>query len=70
MLYVTERAVFKLTENGPMLIEIAKGVDLQKDVLDVMEFTPLIAEDLKVTDTAIYKDGPFGLRDIIASKEV
>lgn len=65
MLYVTERAVFKLTENGPMLVEIAKGVDVQKDILDQMDFVPLIAEELKVTDTAVYADGPFGLRAII-----
>ena len=70
MLYVTERAVFKLTERCPVLIEIAKGVDLQKDVLDMMDFTSLIAEDLKVTDTMIYRDGPFGLREIIAGKEI
>lgn len=66
MLYVTERAVFKLTEKGPMLVEIAKGVDLQKDILDQMEFEPLIAEQLSYTDTAIYKDGVFGLKEILA----
>lgn len=68
MLYVTERAVFKLTEEGPMLIELAKGVDLQKDVLDQMDFKPLIAEELRYTDTAIYKDGVFGLKEIIENK--
>lgn len=68
VIYVTERAVFKLTENGPMLIEIAKGVDLQKDVLDQMEFQPLIAEELKYTDVSVYKDGVFGLKDIICNK--
>jgi propionate CoA-transferase len=70
MIYVTERAVFKMTENGPMLTEIAKGVDLQKDVLDQMEFMPLIAEDLKVTDTIIYSDGKINLLDtIMGNKE-
>ena len=65
MYFVTERAVFRLTENGPMLVELAKGVDLQKDVLDQMEFTPLIAEDLKTIPTEIYCEGPFGLKQII-----
>lgn len=68
MLYVTERAVFKLTKEGPMLIEIAKGADLQKDILDQMEFEPLIAKELKITDVSIYRDGIFGLKEVIASK--
>ena len=68
-LYVTERAVFKLTENGPMLIEVAKGVDIKKDILDQMEFTPLIAENLVYTDTALYRDGAVGLKTLIAAKE-
>lgn len=65
MLYVTERAVFRLTEQGPELIEIAKGIDLQKDILDQMEFVPIIAEKLKVTNTDFYKDGACGLRKYI-----
>ncbi len=65
MLYVTERAVFRLTERGPELIEIAKGIDLQKDVLDQMEFVPIIAEDLKETSTIFYRDGACGLRTLI-----
>ena len=62
MLYVTERAVFRLTKEGPELIEIAKGVDLERDLLDQMEFVPRISEDLKVTSTDFYKDGMCGLR--------
>lgn len=65
MFYVTERAVFRLTPDGPMLIEIAKGVDLQKDILEQMEFRPLIAEDLKECKTIIYRDGAIGLKDIL-----
>lgn len=42
VLYVTERAVFDLTANGVRLIEVAAGVDLQKDVLQRMEFEPLV----------------------------
>ena len=65
MLYVTERAIFKLTEKGVMLVEVAKGVDIQKDILDQMEFMPLIAEDLKYTSTDFYKEGACGLRTLI-----
>lgn len=44
VLYVTERAVFELTPQGLRLIEIAPGLDLQTDILDLMQFTPLLAE--------------------------
>ena len=42
VLYVTERAVFRLTSEGLELIEVAPGIDLQKQVLDLMEFKPII----------------------------
>jgi propionate CoA-transferase len=55
VLYVTERAVFRL-ENGKMVLtEIAPGIDLQKDVLAQMEFTPEIAADLTIMDSAIFR---------------
>ncbi len=41
--YVTERGVFELTGEGLRLIELAPGMDLQRDVLDQMEFTPQVA---------------------------
>lgn len=63
--YVTERAVFKLTEKGPLLIEIAKGIDLQRDILDQMEFKPLIADELQYTDVTLYAEGKFGLKERI-----
>lgn len=65
MFFVTERAVFQLTDKGPVLIEIAKGIDLQKDILDQMEFEPIIAENLAYTSTALYIAEPFGLKKMI-----
>ncbi|MFT5112073.1 MAG: propionate CoA-transferase [Parasphingorhabdus sp.] len=46
VIYVTERAVFRLTKKGVVLVEIAPGVDLQADVLDQMEFKPVLSDTL------------------------
>ncbi len=63
MHYVTERAVFELRKEGLTLTEIAPGIDLKTQILDLMEFQPLIAEELTVMDSSIYRmDGPFGLK--------
>ena len=61
--YVTERAVFTLTHEGVMLIEIAPGADLQRDVLDMMEFQPVISKDLKLIDQVIYQPEKLGLKE-------
>jgi propionate CoA-transferase len=65
MHYVTERAVFELRPEGPVLVEIAAGMDLKRDILDQMEFKPIISEQLEIADGNIYRDGVFGLREII-----
>jgi propionate CoA-transferase len=44
VLFVTERAVFRLTDAGLQLIEIAPGIDLQKHILDQMEFAPIVEQ--------------------------
>ncbi|MBT2810151.1 CoA-transferase [Staphylococcus coagulans] len=52
--YVTERAVFQLTQDGLMLIEIAPGLDIERDVIAQMGFRPLVSKNLKTIDTSIY----------------
>jgi propionate CoA-transferase len=61
VLYITERAVFELRDGVFTLVEIAPGMDLQKDILDQMEFTPAIAEDLKEMDSRLFKEEVMGL---------
>lgn len=61
VLYITERAVFKTTSEGLMLIEIAPGIDLQTQVLDQMEFDVKVSPDLKLMDERIFRDEKMGL---------
>ena len=56
VIYITERAVFRLLDGNVVLTEIAPGIDLQKDVIDQMGFVPEIAEDLKVMDARIFRE--------------
>lgn len=63
VLYVTERAVFELRDGVFTLTEIAPGIDLQKDVLDQMEFVPAIAEDLKEMDPRLFMEEKMGIAE-------
>jgi propionate CoA-transferase len=52
--YISERAVFELTAEGPMLTEIAPGIDLDKDVLAQMAFRPRIASSLGLMSSDLF----------------
>jgi propionate CoA-transferase len=61
VLYVTERAVFKLTPTGLLLSEVAPGVDVHRDVLSKMEFRPDISKNLKEMEQGIFRPEPMQL---------
>jgi len=57
VIYVTERCVIELRREGLTVIEIAPGVDLDRDILAKAKFKLLVANDLKITDRSIYALG-------------
>lgn len=66
---VTERAVFELVEEGVKLIEIAPGIDLQTQILDLMQFKPIVSETLKEMDMALLETGKSDLRQKIMNEK-
>jgi propionate CoA-transferase len=59
--YVTDRAVFALADDGLVLIEVAPGIDVERDVLGQMGFRPRVADDLVTMDRRLYATGSMGL---------
>ena len=62
VLYVTERCVFRLCPQGLELIEIAPGIDLQKDILDRMDFVPVMHGEPALMDERIFREEAMKLR--------
>ncbi len=63
VVFITERCVFRLEKEGLTLVEIAPGIDLQRDILDNMDYRPIISPDLKEMPKELFNDGPMGLAD-------
>jgi propionate CoA-transferase len=60
-LFVTERAVFRIGADGLELIEIAPGLDAERDVIAQMGFRPRVAARLATMDARIFAPGLMGL---------
>ena len=60
--YVTERAVFRLMREGLELIEIAPGIDLQRDILDQMDFEPIM-RDVQMMPSELFNEQWGGLAE-------
>ncbi len=62
-LYVTERCVFALRPGGLELVEVAPGIDIERDILARMDFKPQIPRDLALMDARIFREGVMDLRN-------
>lgn len=67
ILYITERCVFSLGKEGLELSEIAPGVDLQQDILDLIDFQPAVPRPPKLMDERIFNPAPMGLKEELLS---
>jgi propionate CoA-transferase len=61
VLYVTERCVFRLSQEGMELIEVAPGIDVARDILAHMDFVPIV-RDPALMDARIFRPEAMGLR--------
>jgi propionate CoA-transferase len=61
--YITERAVFELRQEGLTLVEIAPGLDLERDILAQMAFAPHMPHKPKEMDIRLFKATEMGLRE-------
>jgi acyl CoA:acetate/3-ketoacid CoA transferase len=62
VLFVTERAVLKLEPEGLTVIEIAPGIDLERDVLKQADTALRVSPNLKVMEAKLFEPKRFGLR--------
>ena len=69
VLFITERCVFTLADEGVELTEIAPGVDLEKDILAYMDFQPIV-KNLKKMDERIFRLPPMDLKTDLLSKPI
>lgn len=67
VLYVTERCVFRLSSEGLELLEIAPGLNLERDILAKMDFQPVIKQSPSLMDARIFQAEPMGLREDLLS---
>ncbi|AWN36563.1 acyl CoA:acetate/3-ketoacid CoA transferase [Methylobacterium radiodurans] len=60
VLYVTERCVFRRTRAGMELIEVAPGIDIERDILAQMGFAPIV-QNPRPMDPRLFREGVMGL---------
>ncbi len=66
--FITERAVFDLRADGVTLIELAEGLDVERDVIAQMGFRPNVADDLRPVDPRVYRPEVMGLAEEYARR--
>lgn len=65
ILYITERAVFGLTDQGLILNEIAPNIDIEKDIISKMQFLPKISSNLLQMDERLFNESRMNVKEDI-----
>jgi propionate CoA-transferase len=63
VLYVTERCVFELTPQGLALVEVAPGVDVERDVVARMGFEPIVRGTPRTMDARLFAPALMEIKD-------
>ena len=58
VLYITEKAVFRLGERGVVLEEVAPGLDPERDIFPQMGFRPVVSENCRTMAPELFRDQP------------
>ncbi len=62
IMYVTERCVIRLTDQGLVVTEVAPGIDLQRDILDQAATDLRLADNVRIMDATLFDPAPIGLK--------
>lgn len=68
VIYVTERCVFQLTDHGLELIEVAPGIDIERDILPHMAFKPHIHKPITMNPRLFLNEPMDLLADLLNLK--
>jgi propionate CoA-transferase len=64
-MFITERAVFRMSDDGLVVTEIAPGIRLREDVLDQIDFELQVLPELPLMDSRILRQGRMGLLEAL-----
>lgn len=63
VLYITERCVFRLVPEGMLLLEVAPGIDVEKDIVNKMAFRPIVSGEVRPMNPALFREAAMGIID-------
>ena len=68
MMFLTERAVFRMTDQGMEISEVAPGIVIENDILPYVPFPIGVSQSVRSMDRRIFFDTPMGIRDEILTR--